>query len=138
MQGLLADQNIQGHVRYLSRLLGRLKLLAMLDELHLTLATFGDCGLAQDLDDRSLWSYCQEQGWVLFTDNRTGGGADSLEATLRDLWRTGSLPVLTLSSKQKFEQEPEYAAQVAEDVAEVLFGIHSGEYRNQPRIYVPL
>ena len=74
MQGLLADQNIQGHVRYLSRLLGRLKLLAMLDELHLTLATFGDCGLAQDLDDRSLWSYCQEQGWVLFTDNRTGGG----------------------------------------------------------------
>jgi hypothetical protein len=32
----------------------------------------------------------------------------------------------------------EYAERVASDVAELLFGIAEQQYRDQPRIYVPL
>jgi hypothetical protein len=46
-------------------------------------------------------------------------------------------PVLTLANKGRFEHSPDYAKRVATDVAELLFGIAQGEYRDQPRIYVP-
>jgi hypothetical protein len=49
----------------------------------------------------------------------------------------GHLPVLTIGDKGKFEHNREYAERVATDVAELLFGIAQGEYRNQPRIWVP-
>ncbi len=48
-----------------------------------------------------------------------------------------TLPVLTLSKKVRFERSPDYARRVAADVAELLFGIAMGEYRDQSRIYVP-
>ena len=67
MRGLLADVNVQGHLRYLRRLLEDLDLWAVLQELNLTFAT-----------------------------------------------------------------------QVAKDVADVLFGVVHGEFRDQSRIYVPV
>jgi len=137
MRGLLADVNVQGHLPYLRRLLDLLGLWAVLAELRLELVTFADLGFPRDLDDRSLWSRCQRDGWVLFTENRNHDGADSLEATLTDSWRNGQLPVLTLANKGRFEHSRAYAQQVAEDVAELLFGVAQNEYRDQPRIYVP-
>jgi hypothetical protein len=137
MQGLLADINVQGHLSYLRRLLEALDLWFIFAELKLKLMTFPELKLPQNLDDRSLWNHCQQDGWVLFTDNRNHEGPNSLEATLRDSWRIGHFPVLTLSNKSKFRHNREYAEQVAIDVAELLFGISQGEYRNQPRIWVP-
>lgn len=75
---------------------------------------------------------------MLFTENRNADGPDSLDATLADSWRTGHLPVLTLANKGKFYHSREYAERVASDVAELLLGIAvDGQYRDQPRIYVP-
>ena len=138
MRGLLADVNVQGHVQYLSRVLESRGLWAVLLELKLHLVTFSDLQLPHDIDDRLLWNYCQQEGWVLFTENRNYDGPDSLQATLDDSWRSGNLPVLTLSNKTRFEHEPEYANRVADDVAELLFGIMELNYCDQPRIYVPL
>jgi hypothetical protein len=138
MQGLLADVNVQGHLPYLRRLLETLDLWAVLAELNLRLVTFRGLQLPHDLDDRPLWNYCQQDGWVLLTENRNHDGPDSLQATLSDSWQTGYLPVLTLSNKGRFERKPEYAVRVATDVAELLFGIAHGQHREQPRIYVPL
>jgi hypothetical protein len=87
--------------------------------------------------DRTIWNHCQQDGWVLFTEDRNCDESHSLEATLRESWRVGHLPVLTLASKSRFENSPAYATHVVSDLAELLFGISQGDYRDQPRIYVP-
>jgi hypothetical protein len=139
MRGLLADVKVQGHLPYLRHLLEALDLWPVLVELNLRLVTFPDLQLPRDLDDRRLWIRCQQDGWVLFTENRNDDGPDSLHATLADSWQTGCLPVLTLSDKGKFEHDRAYADRVATDVADLLFGIAQEEpYRAQPRIWVPL
>jgi hypothetical protein len=138
MRGLLADVNVQGHLRYVRRLLDTLGLWPILAELNLYLVTFRDLNLARDLDDRSQWNHCQRDGWVLFTENRNRDGADSLEATLADSWRISHLPILTLSNKMKFERDRIYAMRVATDIAELLFGISQREYLDRPRIFLPL
>jgi hypothetical protein len=139
MRGLLADANVQGHLPYLHNLLKALELWPLLVELNLQVATFPDLDLAPELDDRSLWNFCQVGGWVLFTDNRNDDGPDSLEATLSDTWQIGLLPILTLSNRGRFEHDREYGERVASDVAEILFGIvQEQNYRDRPRIYVPL
>lgn len=138
MRGLLADMNVEGHLRYLRRLLETLDLWTVLTKLRLDFATFPDLQLPRNLDDRSLWNRCQQEGWVLFTENRNDEDEDSLEATLADSWQMGCLPVLTLANKGRFEHSASYAKRVAIDVAELLFGIVHEEYRDRPRIYVPL
>jgi hypothetical protein len=137
VRGMLADVNVQGHLPFLRRILHRLDLEDLLGEIGLAFRTFPELGLLGDLDDRSLWDFCQRDGWVLFTENRNDDGPDSLQATLADSWRTGHLPVLTLASKGRFEREPAYAERVAASVADLLFGIAEGHFRDQPRIYVP-
>lgn len=137
MRGLLADVNVEGHLPRLSRILRSLGLWAVLADLDLRLVTFRDLGFAMDLDDRSLSDACQGDGWVLLTENRNHDGPDSLGAVLDDSWIEGRLPVLTLSSKSKFERDLAYAQRVATDVAELLFGVAMGEYRDRPRIDVP-
>ena len=138
MQGLLADVNVQGHLRHIHQLLVVHDLWTVLVELKVRFVTFSDIQLPLDLDDRFLWKHCQDEGWVLFTENRNHDSPDSLQATLNDSWRSGNLPVLTLANKERFERDPDYAARVAEDVAELLFGITEESYRDQPRIYIPL
>lgn len=138
MHGLLADVNVQGHSIYLRQLLETLGLWSVLAELRLDFATFHDLQLPRNLDDRSLWNRCQQDGWVLFTENRNDEDENSLQATLADSWQMGCLPVLTLANKGRFEHSASYAKRVAEDIAELLFGIAHEEYRDQPRIYVPL
>jgi hypothetical protein len=137
MNGLLADIQLQGHLRYLHRLLVRLDLLPILEELNLTFATFADLDLPPDVDDRTLWNSCQRLGWVLFTENRNQDSIDSLEATLADSWRVGHLPVLTLANRDEFVRHREYAEEVAADIGDLLFGIVHGEFCDQSRIYVP-
>lgn len=138
MQGLLADANVEGHLRYLDRLLEARGLWTVLSEFKFRLVTFSDLQLPRDIDDRLLWMRCQQDGWVLFTENRNHDGPDSLQATLDDSWQSGDLPILTLSDKERFRRDQEYASRVADDVAELLFGIQEENYRDQPRIYVPL
>ncbi len=137
MFGLLADENLQGHLPYLRHLFESLDLWGVLSVLSIQLATFPDIKLSRGTDDRTLWNRCQKDGWVLFTENRNQDGPDSLQATLLDSWKVGLLPVLTLSNKNRFEHSRAYAERVAKDIAELLFGIVHGEYHDQSRIFVP-
>jgi hypothetical protein len=139
MRGLLADVNVQGHLGYVRRRLETAGLWPVFAELQLDLTTFGRVGLPENGDDRQVWTFCQEQGWVLLTENRNDDGNDSLQATIADSWRMGCLPVLTLADKTKFERSRDYAQRVVNGIAEVLFGIATeGRYCDQPRIYLPL
>ena len=85
------------------------ELWAVLADLGLDFATFLDLRLAPDLDDRSLWNHCQEDGWVLFNENRNQDGPDSLQATLVASWQEGDLPILTIANKARLERDREYA-----------------------------
>ena len=91
MRGLLADVNVQGHLPYIRHLLKVLDLMPVLEDLRLVLATFPDLQLPRGLDDRSLWNRCQQDGWVLFTENRNRDGPDSLEAAISDSWQAGQV-----------------------------------------------
>jgi hypothetical protein len=137
MPGLLADVNVQGHLPYLVRLIDSLQLLEIITDLGLTLVTFPDLGLDRGLDDRSLWNYCQDNGWILFTDNRNYEDENSLEATIRDSCREGHLPIITLANKGRFENSEAYATMVAEEVVDLLVSVFHDRIRNQPRIFVP-
>lgn len=138
MPGLLADVNVEGHLPYLVRLIEEIGVLDLLADIGITFETFRDRELDKGMNDRKLWHYCQMNELVLFTDNRNHNDEDSLDATLLDSWREGHLPVLTLANKGKFERSKAYATNVAIDVADLLFGIHHENIRNQPRIFVPL
>ena len=138
MPGLLADVNVQGYLPYLVRLLEGQGLREILTEIGISLATFPDLGLDPGINDRTLWNYCQENDWLLFTDNRNHEDENSLNATIQDSWREGRLPVLTLANKRKFENSEAYATRVARDVAELLVIAFVDRIRNQRRIFVPL
>jgi hypothetical protein len=138
MRGLLADVNVQGHLPYLRRLMEGQGLLEILTELGISLVIFPDVGLDRGTDDRTLWRFCQANGWVLFTDNRNHEDENSLNATIQHSWREGHLPVLTLANKGRFENNETYAIRVAQDVAELLVVAFVDENRNQPRIFVPV
>jgi hypothetical protein len=118
-------------------LIARLGLLDVLAELGLRLAKFSDLGLDRCISDRELWNYCQANYWVLFTENRNREDENSLEATMRDSWRDGCLPVITLANKGKFENSASYATKVAEEVADILVIVFQDEICDQPRIFVP-
>ena len=137
MPGLLTDVNVQGHLPYLRRMMVKAGVMDLVEGLGLTMATFPTLGLDRETQDRALWNYCQANGWVLFTDNRNAAGADSLQSTIEDSWREGSLPVITLANKGRFENSEAYALVVAEDVADVLIRVFYDEVRDQPRIFVP-
>ncbi len=125
--------NVQGHLTHLRRRLEALGLWDVLTVMNLQLVSFPDLQLDPDLDDRSLWNLCQDDGGHFFTENRNNKSLDSLHATLHDSWRIGLLPILTLGDKDRFVN----ADQVANDVAEILFGRMEHEFRDQPRVYVP-
>lgn len=137
VRGLMADANLTGHFRYLLRLLEKLDLAAVFAELSLQFLSIDEAGLPSDIDDRSLWQFCQHEGWVLYTANRNARGADSLQRTLDDSWQPGCLPLITLASKIEFEHSADYRQRVAADVAELLFGVAMGDYCDESRIYVP-
>lgn len=138
MPGLLADVNVQGHLPYLVRLMQTQGLLDILTEMGITLVAFPDLGLDRGTDDRTLWQFCQDNDWVLFTDNRNHEDEHSLNAVIQDSWHEGHLPVLTLANKGRFENSEAYATRVAQDVAELLVAAFVDRNRNQPRIFVPL
>ena len=139
MQGLLADVNCHGEIAYLQRLLVRLDLWIYLEELSLSFRTFAEVGLVDDLSDRDVWNYCQANGWMLLTDNRNDDSADSLQATLDEAWQMGMLPILTISSKPRFQTDLAYAEDAAADIAELLYGMKVEQrHRDQPRIFVPM
>ena len=112
-------------------------MLDLVEGVGLTLATFPDLSLDRESDDRAVWTFCQANGWVLFTDNRNNEGADSLHAAIQESWREGYLPVITLANKGRFENSEAYALIVAEEVADVLIRVFHDAARDQSRIFVP-
>ena len=139
LRGLLADAHADRMLRTVRGWIESLDLAEVLDDAGLRFVTFADVSIPTNTPDRPLWERCQADGWVLLTDNRNADGPDSLQATLADRWRPGDLPVLTAGDADRLRTNPKYAARVATDVADVLYGLHVGDGRfdQAPRLFLP-
>lgn len=135
MRGLLADENVEGHLAQLVALVRAAGLLETLP--GVAFASFADVGLTAGTPDRDVWAFCQRERWVLLTANRNNDGPDSLNAAMAAGWTPDDLPVLTFANAGRFRAGGDYADFVARETADVLFGLTAGEYRDQPRVHLP-
>ena len=135
MRAILADNNIQGHVRALSLILEGEDWRKVWASLGLPVCYFRDLGLAPTITDAVLWQTCQRQQIVLLTANRNAVGPDSLEVTLRTQNQPDSLPVLTHADPDRVIHSRTCAERVVERLLECL--IDMDNYRGTGRVYLP-
>ena len=109
MRAIMADNDIQGHMNVIMRLLLSDAWRDIWVSLNLSVRTFADLSLETNVSDADLWHACQKDEVVLITGNRNKESADSLEATIESHNTPSSLPVLTLSDPDRVVQSREYA-----------------------------
>jgi hypothetical protein len=109
---VLLDEQLTGYVGYFRALAASDTWTAISDLLDVRFANFPEMGLAAGTVDRDLWHYCQAQGIYLLTDNRNQQGTDSLEETIRQYNTPASLPIFTVSDRDRFANDRAYADRV--------------------------
>jgi len=138
VRGLLADINVQGQLRVIRTILAEQQLDSILVSLGIHSFTFPEVGLSRGLDDRSIWSFCQEHRFALLTENRNHDGPDSLHAASTEMLLPTTVPVATIAKKSTFDASAVYARRVAFDLAELLFSLRFEQrYWGIPRVYLP-
>lgn len=135
MKAILGDNNIEGHLDVLLRLLEGENWREFWEDLNLALLTFDDVGLSGDASDAIVWQLCQQQEMILLTANRNQQDPDSLEATMRAGNTANSLPVFTIATAQRFLDSRDYAELVVAKMLEYLQDIE--RYRGAGRLYLP-
>lgn len=135
MAGIMADHNIEGHVAVLLRMWTSDPWKSPWESLAVEIESFERLGLSYAISDRDLWQMCQQHDLVLLTANRNDDGPDSLEATIRDLNRPSSLPVLTIADPGSVLTDRDYAERVATQVLEYLLDLDN--LHGVGRLFVP-
>jgi hypothetical protein len=132
---ILADNNADGHVAFLVRLLISDEWIDLWNALNLATVEFENLELPRDADDAKLWRTCQQEQVILITSNRNASGPDSLESTIRNENRPDCLPVFTLSDAERIRVDRDYAERTAESLLEYLMRLD--EVRGTGRIFIP-
>jgi hypothetical protein len=135
MKGILADNNLKGHVRVLLYILEGEEWQEVWRSLNLVVATFEQLGLPDDASDARIWERCQQEEIALLTGNRNNAGADSLEATIQKHNLSASLPVFTVGDPEQVLQSPTYAERVVRRLLEYLIDIDN--FRGTGRLFLP-
>jgi hypothetical protein len=131
---ILADNDVEGVVAALRRILESAEWAAFSAMLDLRFIEFADVGLARDASDPLVWHTCQEVGAVLITGNRASGDA-SLEHTIREHTGADSLPVVTIGDPQRVVRDPAYARECATSLLDVLDRME--RLRGTGRLFIP-
>ncbi|MEX0715041.1 MAG: hypothetical protein WD066_00560 [Planctomycetaceae bacterium] len=134
MRVILADVNAQSQAQRLASLM-QAEWPEFWDDLELVVRTFGDVGLPLDASDLEVWQLCQAEDFVLLTDNRNHDSPDSLEATIRRLNTSDSLPVFTISDLERFGSDRDFSGLVVDRFYEFLLRLD--ELRGTGRLYLP-
>lgn len=132
---LLADADIRGHVVRLAGKMQKEPWIEFWNDLHMSLVTFADVGLAPDDSDAVVWKRCQEKGLCLITGNRNDDGPDSLENTIRTCNTNDCLPVFTIADADRTLSDGEYAAEVIWALVDYLLRIDG--VKGTGRLYLP-
>lgn len=135
MKGILADVDIEGQVDYLIAIARSGTWAALWHELGLDYATFYDLGLDHGATDAKIWQRCQDEGYILITDNRNLDSPDSPEATIRTRNSARSLPVLTIANSERLRQSRDYAEEIVASLFSTLIDIDTA--RGTGRLYLP-
>jgi hypothetical protein len=132
---IMADHDVEGHLRVLIRIWSAPDWTDLWTEVKCEFESFERLGLESNTPDCEVWRICQERGIVLLTGNRNSLGNDSLEETIRRESTADSLPVFTISSPTRLMKDADYAEQVAariHDYLQVLDRLHGAG-----RMYLP-
>ncbi|MEP7339439.1 MAG: ACP S-malonyltransferase [Acidobacteriota bacterium] len=93
-----------------------------------------DFGLPDDLPDQEIWRFVQRERLLLVTNNRNREDATSLQATIERENTPTSLPVLTISTKERLVT-PVYRQRVAHSLAAIL--LYPEEKLGAGRVFLP-
>jgi hypothetical protein len=135
MPGLVADNDVEKHLKVLHERLVSPKWKGIWESLGFSMEGFASLGLPRNCPDRLIWQRCQERRLMLVTGNRQNEGPDSLEATLIASNRLDSLPVFTLTRPRRILEDKKYLARTAEKLLEYLIDLE--HHRGAGRLYVP-
>jgi hypothetical protein len=128
---VLVDHNMEGQAILLW---GALAAEGWLDLVPLRLLTFGEVGLPFDSDDRTVWRFVQAQRMLLLTDNRSMKGPDSLEQTIREEPTSTTLPVITIGSLDRLDEQA-YRERCATRLVEIALDLDA--YVGVTRLFIP-
>jgi hypothetical protein len=131
MISMLVDHNMEGQAILLW---GALAAEGWLDLVSLQLMTFGEVGLPFDSDDRTVWRFVQAQRMLLLTDNRSMKGPDSLEQTIREEHTSTTLPVITIGSLDRLDEQA-YRERCATRLVEIALDLEA--YAGVTRLFIP-
>lgn len=133
MQRVLSDHNCEGQAEAIFTALRRYGSIPLVP---IVLVKFRDVELDISADDKEVWQYCQKNGDLLLTGNRTASdGAKSLEYTIRRYLKEDSLPVITIGNLARVMTDPTYCWRCAENLVEIVLDLDS--VRDTPRLYIP-
>jgi hypothetical protein len=135
MNGILADNNIKGHLRVLAVILDGESWGELWESLKVSFLNFRDLSLPYEISDADLWEVCQREQLLLLTANRNARGEDSLEQTIRRANTTDSLPVLTLANPGRVLHSRDHAEKVVERLLEILIDLDN--FRGVGRLFLP-
>lgn len=128
---VLVDHNMEGQAILLW---GVLAAEGWLDLVPLRLMTFSEVGLPFDSDDRTVWRLVQAQRMLLLTDNRSMKGPDSLEQTIREERTSATLPVITIGSLDRLDEQA-YREGCATRLVEIALDLDA--YAGVSRLFIP-
>lgn len=135
MRGIMADNDVGGHVNALLECLETPMWKDVWQRLGIDVVTFEMLGLDRRSSDAAVWRTCQLQELILITGNRNSEAPDSLEVTIRTENRLDSLPVITIGEPRRIFSDRAYAEKAAEKLIDYLMFME--QYRGAGRLFVP-
>ncbi len=129
---ILLDHNLEGDVRFL---VAGLREAGWDQLLTVEFRRLRDFGLPDNLPDQDIWRFVQQHQFWLLTDNRNNDGETSLQATIDRENPQDSLPVITLSARERFS-DPEYRQQAILGLIDII--ISPERFLGTGRLYIPL
>lgn len=135
MPTILADHDVEGHLRVLLNLWLTPTWIDIWSDLSCNVETFERLGIEDNTPDSDIWQLCQRHEIVLIPGNRNAEGEQSLEATIRRLNKPQSLPVFTIGDPDRLMRDRTYAEDVAAQLLDYLQEVD--DMRGAGRLYLP-
>ena len=127
----LIDYNLRGQA---ALLWGTIAAEGWLELMPIRFVSFEEVGLFENSSDRVVWQFAQSNQMIILTANRNMKGDDSLEQMIRENNTLQSLPVVTISNKERLDEQL-YRERCASQLVELLFDLEN--YLGVGRVYIP-
>jgi hypothetical protein len=128
---ILLDHNLEGDDRFLA---AGLREVGWDQLLTVEFRRLRDFGLPDDLSDQAIWRFVQQHRFWLLTDNRNNDSATSLQATIERENTLNSLPVLTLSNRERLS-DPAYRQRAILGLIDII--ISPEKFLGTGRLFIP-